>query len=103
MIRTNEYVIPHERQDERIEGPALRGDEHEEIPERRPSVAKLADAADAARHSRPFQRQLCAEARHEHFDAEKRLAETNSKMNESIHELSDRDASRRDARCAFTT
>ena len=70
---SGQYLVPHERKDEEVERPSLSCHEDEEVPESRATVDPVADLADAARHSRPFQRQLSVEARHQHFDAQKRL------------------------------
>lgn len=68
--------MPHEGENEEIEGPSLSCDEHEEVPERGASVNAIADLADASRHPRPLQRQLRVEARHQHFDTQKSLSNT---------------------------
>lgn len=67
------YLVPHERKNERKEGPSLSGHEDQKIPKGRiPFVASsLANVADAAGHSRPIQRQLMIEASHQDFHAEK--------------------------------
>lgn len=65
-----DYLVPHEGQDKRVERAPLGGDEDQKVPKGAAAVATLAHLADAARHPRPIERQLVAEARHEHLHAE---------------------------------
>lgn len=67
------YLVPHERKNERKEGPSLSGHKDQKVPQRRISLVAppLANVADAAGHSRPIQRQLMIEASHQDLHAEK--------------------------------
>lgn len=64
-------LVPHKRQNERVERSSLSGDKDEKVPKGSTTITSLANFANASSYSRPIECQLLREACHQHLHAQK--------------------------------
>lgn len=74
------YLVPHEGQDQRVEGTPLSGHKDQKVPEGRATIPSVSNLADASSNSWPIHRQLMIETSHQNFHSQESHLEQSGTM-----------------------